>query len=111
MPRYKFMVMTRPVPGREDEYNHWYQNVHLPQLVQFPGVTAAQRYRAHTSAVEGEPWPYLCVYELETDDPGALLGKITAAAGNNTIDISDAIDADSAYAVVYEEFGEKVITA
>ena len=33
MPSYKLIVMTQPVEGREQEYNDWYQGMHLPDLV------------------------------------------------------------------------------
>jgi hypothetical protein len=108
MPRYKMIVMSRPTEGREDEYNDWYQNVHLRELVALPGFQAAQRYRIAASLVEGEAHPYLAVYELETDDIDATLQGLRDAAGSAAIAMSDALDTESTFAVIYEEFGEKV---
>ena len=45
MPRYNLIVLTNPVDGREDEYNDWYTNVHLDDVLKVPGVVAAQRFR------------------------------------------------------------------
>ena len=110
MPRYKMVVMTRPVAGREAEYNDWYQNVHLGEMVALPGFTSAQRYRPVCSLVEGEVAPYLAVYEMETDDVGAALQGLQDAALGGRLSMSDARDENPAhtFAVVYEEFGEVV---
>ena len=40
------LVMTEPLPGKEDEFNDWYSNVHLHELVKVPGIAAAQRFEA-----------------------------------------------------------------
>jgi ABC-type sugar transport system ATPase subunit len=110
MPRYKMVVMTRPVQGREAEYNDWYQNVHLGEMVALPGFTSAQRFRLARSLVEGAAPPYLAVYEIETDDVDAVLQELRDAAENGRLTMSDARDGDPAntFAVIYEEFGAVV---
>src|SRR4051812_5666782 len=45
MPRFKFLAFTNPVEGREDEYNEWYTNTHLADLLRVPGLMSAQRFR------------------------------------------------------------------
>lgn len=59
------VVATSPVEGKEDEYNEWYTNEHVPALLTCPGFTSARRFRVH-----GEPdgHKYLAIYELEADD-------------------------------------------
>ena len=53
-------------PSREDEFNDWYTNTHLPDALSSPGLLAARRY------VINEPLngrgKYLTIYEIETDD-------------------------------------------
>ena len=88
------LVLTNPAPGREDEFNAWYDNFHLPEaLEKIAGRVAAQRYRLTDAqrrdqwlaAVPGRPpgtdqrepdqwlpWRYLALYELEGDDVAAL---------------------------------------
>ena len=44
MAKYKFIVFSKPVAGKEEEYNDWYQNRHLGEVVQTPGFVAAQRF-------------------------------------------------------------------
>jgi hypothetical protein len=43
MARYVFAIHSNPVEGREQEYNDWYSNRHLDDLLACAGVTAARR--------------------------------------------------------------------
>jgi hypothetical protein len=36
-----YLVFSNPVEGREDEYNAWYDEVHLPDVQRIPGVVGA----------------------------------------------------------------------
>jgi len=108
MPRYKMVVYSRPAPGREDEYNDWYQNVHLGELVALPGFVSARRYRHARNLVEGDAYPYMSIYEVETDDIDAVLEALRTTAGRGELTMSDAIDLSDTSAVVYEEFGAVV---
>ena len=111
MPRYKMVVMSNAVAGREDEYNDWYQNIHLGELVALEGFQSARRFRLVRSLVEGETLPYLAIYEIETGDINAVLQNLIAVAEDDQLTMSDAIDTAGTRAVVYEEFGEVVAAA
>ena len=58
-------------PSKEKEFNDWYDNVHLPDVLETPGFQAATRY------VIREPQDgrgkYMAVYEIETDDFGQTM--------------------------------------
>jgi hypothetical protein len=54
------MVWTDIDAEFEPEFNRWYDEEHLPRLLQIPGFLSAGRY----SALRGGP-KYLAVYELE----------------------------------------------
>ena len=108
MPSYKMVVMSNPVAGREDEYNDWYQNIHLGELVALEGFQSARRFRLARSLVEGEAYPYLAIYEIETGDLDAVLQNLITVAESDQLTMSDAIDTARTRAVVYEEFGEVV---
>ena len=42
----------------EDEYNRWYTDQHVPEMLQVPGFVAVTRYRlSSTQRVEGA-WPF-----------------------------------------------------
>lgn len=54
------MVWTDIDAGHEAEFNRWYDEEHLPRLLEVPGFLSAGRYMA----LKGGP-KYLAVYELE----------------------------------------------
>ena len=57
-------------PAREKEYNDWYDNIHLPDVLETPGFIGATRYE-NTTPQEGEA-RFLAIYEIETDDIAAF---------------------------------------
>lgn len=108
MARYKLVVMSRPTEGREDEYNDWYQNFHLQQMVALPGFVSAQRFRFSRDLGERTTFPYMALYEIDTDDIDAVVRAIESSSGTEALMVSGAIDTASAYVAIYEEFGEVV---
>ena len=51
---------------REAEFNNWYSNMHLDDMLKCHIVVAARRYRrTDPGEDEGE---YLAIYEIETED-------------------------------------------
>jgi hypothetical protein len=103
------VVMSNPVEGREDEYNDWYQNVHLGELVALEGFQSARRFRLTRSLVEGENYPYMAIYEIETDDLDSVLQNLVQVAESERLTMSDSIDTANTRAVVFEEFGAVVV--
>jgi hypothetical protein len=51
--------------GAEEEFNHWYNDVHMPEVMACPGFRRAARFEC----VDGQP-RYMAIYEL--DSPAAL---------------------------------------
>lgn len=79
----------------EDEFNRWYDEVHLPQVVaRIPGVVGGSRYRLASELLDRADVParrYLTIYELDTDDLEATAQRLAAAATDGTLDMSDAL--------------------
>jgi hypothetical protein len=76
------IVQSSPVAGREDDYNRWYENVHIPEVLGLPGFVAAQRFRLSDLQRRSETVPlntYLVIYELAID-PRQALDRITETA-------------------------------
>lgn len=68
MARGIMVVQSSPVsPDREDEFNDWYDNVHIPELCAVPGFVSARRYKAPAAGSEDAP-RYLAIYEIDADD-------------------------------------------
>jgi hypothetical protein len=85
--RHVLVVLTDPVAGREDEYNEWYDTVHLREVLTVPGFVAAQRF-AMAEGLPGSPTPpqrYVAFYELETDDLPGAVAALTGSVGSMTM--------------------------
>jgi hypothetical protein len=89
----KFLVFSNPVEGKVDEYNDWYDNVHLGEVCQVPGVTGARRY--DFAPIDGATPTHvgLAIYDLANDaDPVAVLAELSNRAGNGEMNMSPALD-------------------
>jgi hypothetical protein len=113
-----WMVTTRcSDPSREDEFNRWYDEVHLPDLLKVPGLAAAERYRLHERAPgfggdsDASRPTYLALYEFEPGHPppdlDALFSTIAAAVpdiGNRMIDCLEIISS-----IVLTQLGDRQV--
>jgi hypothetical protein len=95
-PRDLYLVFSNPVEGREDEYNEWYDEVHLADVQRIPGVVAASRYEYVPTQFPDMTAPpteqlYLAVYELD-GDPDEVLTELRARAGGPEMRMSKALD-------------------
>jgi len=82
--RYAFLVFANPIPGREAEFNDWYSNTHMGDLLQLPGWAGGQRFRIVTTvqprpSVAGYAHGYLMIWDLEETEANAALSRMTAA--------------------------------
>ena len=59
-----FIVMAKVPPEKEDAYNRWYDEDHLPKaLNRFPGVLSGRRYKITDG---GDGYNYIALYEYES---------------------------------------------
>lgn len=75
----------------EDEYNRWYDEVHVPQVLSLRGYMAASRYRLSDDqgAQVGLP-RYVGVYDLEDDDVESCLDDLAVAVSDGRVELSPA---------------------
>lgn len=110
--QYRLVVLTNPVAGREDEYNHWYSNQHLGDVTAIPGMVSAQRFKIHSGVTEAgkkSAYKYLAIYEIETDQLDKMLGELQTRPGTPAMPMSDALDTTSASATVFEVITPRVL--
>jgi hypothetical protein len=71
MARNLLLVFSNPVDGREDEYNDWYTNHHLDEILEIEGFRRAQRFRLADAEMNRDtpetPYRYLALYEVDDD--------------------------------------------
>jgi hypothetical protein len=82
--RYVMLVFANPIAGREAEFNDWYTNTHMGDLLQLQGWVGAQRFRIVTNvqprlSTAGYLHGYLIIWELEETDASTALARMTAA--------------------------------
>ena len=87
---YTLIVYTSPAGGREDEYNTWYDNVHLREFSALPGVINGRRYKVAKDGGDGKP-QYAAIYELSAH-PDEVMAAMNAGIKNGTVHMSDAVD-------------------
>ena len=85
--KYTLLVYTSPAEGREDEYNAWYDDVHLAEFSALPGVINGRRFK-----VAGDDKPkYAAIYELSSH-PDQVFGAMNEAIKDGSMHMSDAVD-------------------
>lgn len=89
-------------PEHEAEFNTWYEQVHIPQLLEsVPGIVRATRYSASPSGPPTEH-RYLAIYEIEAENPASVLHDIGEAAAAGKLDMSPAMDGQPPMMALYE---------
>ena len=59
-----FMVKATIPSDKEAAFNRWYNEEHVPQVFQFPGLVSAHRYKL----VDGDDkYRYMAIYELQDE--------------------------------------------
>lgn len=83
-------------PDREDEFNKWYDTIHIPQILALPGFVRATRFQvAEQQIVPGERTRrYVAVYEIESDDPQATAASLIAAVTDGRVELSESLEMD-----------------
>ncbi|NYE18794.1 DUF4286 family protein [Microbacterium immunditiarum] len=101
-----FIVHTNPVEGRESEFEDWYTNRHLADVVAIPGFVRARRYRlADAQFAPLADFRYAAVYEIDGDPADAMRALRHALKAG--LEVSSSM-AQPVYATVYEPITEWV---
>jgi hypothetical protein len=104
VPKFLLVAETTPHVGREDDFNKWYNDTHITELLKMPGIKSAERYKlALTLAGDKPAHPYFTIYEVETDD----LQKTLGAFGTTKLTQSDSFDPSTADMSIYQAVGSK----
>lgn len=81
------LAMTNALPGRDDEFNTWYNEVAYPTYKSLPGITPLGRFRAvdlpkmFPFQMDNQ-FKYLSLYWFETDDLEAFMTTMKGAYAN-----------------------------
>ena len=105
MPKMKLIALTTPLPGKEEEFHDWYNNTHLPELVNGLGMKGAERYQLVAKLMGADENPYLAIYDIEADDPGAFMAKMGEFAQSGKMTPATTQDMATTYTAMFVEMG------
>ena len=110
MASYKLVVFSDSTEGgNEDEYNDWYTNQHLADVVDVPGFVSAQRFKIKQLVMGGFKNKYMAIYNIESDDPQKVMDAMMARRGTDQMIISEALDVDNCDCALFEVISQEVM--
>jgi hypothetical protein len=82
------MVMANPVPGKDAEFNSWYDG-HIRDIMKLPGMIRAQRFKMLSRTGRPDPaFSYIILYEF-TGSQDAITAAMGTAAKEGRLAIPD----------------------
>lgn len=95
------VVLSNPIADEDDAFNKWYDNTGIPQVLDVPGVVAAQRYAISEVNVPDDqelpavlPPPthrYLVIYELDRE-PEQVMQEFLARSMAGKFTLGESLD-------------------
>lgn len=112
-----FLVLTNPIAGEDDAFNKWYDTQHLPEVLDVPGVAAAQRYDiAEVKVPDDQELPaqlpppthrYMVIYELD-DEPDVVMSEFLKRVMAGTLSLGEWLDLSTVSLTGWTPRGERV---
>lgn len=103
----KMLVFIRPIEGKENQFNEWYNNTHLQEVVAVEGFISAQRYDlTEAQQMPNQDYKYLALYELEDENVAQTIDTLLAASA--TMDMGSSADLASAKVSVFKSITDLV---
>jgi hypothetical protein len=109
-------VFSNAVDGKDDAFNKWYDDDHVGDVLDVPGVVAARRYDlAPMKLPEGDDLPahlpppphrYLAVYELDRA-PDEVMSDFLDRVGSGNMQLSDTMDLSTLSVTTWRPRGER----
>ncbi|WP_375475417.1 hypothetical protein [uncultured Jatrophihabitans sp.] len=98
------LVFSNAAPGQDREYNAWYDEVHVPEVLRLPGVMSARRFRLSAEQLDpalGPATGYVATYELDLEDLGSLREALLSAVQRGQMTMSPTVADMKSF--IYEE--------
>lgn len=100
--KYLLVVPSSALPGRDAEYNAWYDGEHLRDLLKVRGIVSGRRFDALQTSPHQPPAKHLGIYEIEADDPLAVLAEIGRRVESGEMSMTADIDPASVQMWIYQ---------
>jgi len=108
MPKYTYMVMTKPLEGREAEWNDWHMNQHVKDVLKVPGFVNCRRFQVASHQPNATPpsWEFLVIYELDTDDVAGALSAMRRRFGTPLMPATSSSNPKNTVSVLWSSISE-----
>jgi len=87
----RMVVLTNFATGSEQEFNRWYDEVHVPEVLAIGPIVACQRFKVVDAQMMPQTHSYLAIYEFEGSAKEALEAL---QAATESMDMSPAMQQD-----------------
>jgi hypothetical protein len=102
-----YLVITTPHAEMAEEYHAWYENEHIPDIMNIPFVAYARRLRIEHLAESGsEKTSFAAFYGFR--DIEAAVNELAARRGTERLRSSKAVDAGATRSCVFDGFLDDV---
>jgi hypothetical protein len=115
-----FIVLTNPIEGEDETFNKWYDSQHVPEVLDVPGVVAAQRYDlSEISVPDDEDLPaqlpppthrYLVVYELDRE-PDQVMAEFLKRVMGGQLSLGETLDLSTISLTGWTPRGQRRVAA
>ena len=112
----RFVVLSIPIEGEDDQFNKWYDSVHVPEVLDVPGVVAAQRYDlAELTIPDDEDLPaqlpppthrYMVIYELDRE-PQEVMAEFLNRVMTGKLSLGETLDLSTVSMTGWTPRGER----
>jgi len=99
------VVLTEPNEGKQEEFDDYYENLHLDEVLSSTGWDSAQRFKLVDEAGSACPLPYLAFYEVEAEKSEDVLKTLNETRSQR--EQSDSLNKRTAGVWVFAETGPK----
>jgi hypothetical protein len=113
-----FVVLTNPIEGEDEAFNKWYDAQHVPEVLEVPGVVAAQRYDiAEVNVPDDQDLPaqlpppthrYMVIYELD-NDPDVVMAEFLKRVMAGTLSLGEWLDLSTISLTGWTPRGDRVV--
>ena len=110
-PLYYFMVYSNAAPGKEKEFNTWYDHIHAPIVIEGGDFVWTQRFElspeqfGRGGTPELKTRQFMVIFAIETNDIKASLDEVNKRLGLPRNVQSSSMDGSSLQAVSWKALG------
>ncbi|MFJ9952683.1 hypothetical protein [Kitasatospora sp. NPDC091207] len=93
MTTYLITVLSNVHEGRENDFHDWYENTHIPEILEVPGVLSIRRLVLNDEQIGADKghsqahYRHLTLIEIATDDFDATLAAISTLDGSKAAEL------------------------